>query len=42
MRVDPNATSAREILHITNDLMARIEQLRDRARAIAGRNGVAR
>jgi 1-acyl-sn-glycerol-3-phosphate acyltransferase len=42
MRVDPNATSAREILHITNDLMARIEQLRDRARAIAGRDGVAR
>jgi len=42
LQVDPNATSAREILHITNDLMARIEQLRDRARAIAGRDGVAR
>ena len=42
MHVDPNATSAREILHMTNDLMARIEVLRDRARAIAGARGVAR
>lgn len=39
MHVDPNATSAREVLHLTNDLMARIEVLRDRARAIAGPNG---
>lgn len=35
MPVDPSATSAREVLHLTNDLMARIEELRDRARAIA-------
>ena len=39
MQVDPDATSARDILHITNDLMARIEELRDRARAIAGSRG---
>lgn len=42
LRVDPNATSAREILHITNELMGRIEVLRDRARAIAGAGGVPR
>jgi 1-acyl-sn-glycerol-3-phosphate acyltransferase len=42
MQVDPDATSAREILHITNDLMSRIEDLRDRAKAIAGARGLAR
>ncbi len=42
MHVDPNATSARDVLHLTNDLVTRIEALRDRARAIAGPNGVAR
>jgi len=42
VQVDPNATSAREILHLTNDLMARIEELRDRAKQLAGRKGYAR
>ena len=42
VQVDPNATSAREILHLTNDLMARIEELRDRAEQLAGRKGYAR
>lgn len=38
---DRSATSAREILHLTNDLMSRIEELRDRAKGIAGPKGYA-
>lgn len=37
--VDPAATSAREILAITNELMARIEELRDHAKDLAGTRG---
>jgi 1-acyl-sn-glycerol-3-phosphate acyltransferase len=38
---DPTATSARDILHLTNELMSRIEELRDRAKDIAGPKGFA-
>jgi 1-acyl-sn-glycerol-3-phosphate acyltransferase len=39
IRVDTSATSAKEILAITNELMARVEELRDRAKELAGRKG---
>lgn len=38
---DPEATSAREILHLTNDLMAAVERLRARAKELAGPKGFA-
>ena len=42
IEVDPSAASAREILYITNDLMAQLEVLVVRAQELAGRNGFAR
>lgn len=39
--VDTRATSAREILYLTNRLMSEIEALRDRAKEIAGPKGFA-
>jgi len=39
--VDQDATSAREILHITDDLMSELAKLRDRAKELAGRKGYA-
>lgn len=41
IEVDLKAASAREILYLTNDLMSRIEMLRDRAKDIAGPKGYA-
>lgn len=41
MSVDPSAASAHEILMITNELMTRIGELRDRAKELAGSRGYA-
>lgn len=37
--VDTSATSASDILRLTNELMARVEELRDRAKDLAGMTG---
>ena len=37
--VDTSATSASDILRLTNELMTRVEELRDRAKNLAGRSG---
>jgi hypothetical protein len=42
IEVDTNATSARDILHLTNDMMTRLEGAVLRAQELAGPKGFTR